>query len=200
MRKTNELEFSLPCPGMWIQSEKPRHPGTDSNSGRGCILTRRLRALSAFLLMGFCLFLPIVSKAGDTNGILPSVGVQVVQDAAISGALPGIFTIQRTGDTGQPLVVNYRVSGTATNGVDYARLSGAVTIPAGQLSSQIEVAPVNRQQEGNSKRVTLTLVARNQPFTLVTLRTPSITAGRSTAPRGIFSRRKPNGLWTTRMN
>jgi hypothetical protein len=120
-------------------------------------------------LAALCLVLPGVSKADDTNGTWPVVSVQVAGNAAESGSQSGAFMIQRTGDTGPALVVNYRISGTATNGVDYQRLSGTVTIPAGQSAAQIEVTPIDHQQEGDSKNVTLTLVTRNQPFTVVAL-------------------------------
>jgi hypothetical protein len=128
-----------------------------------------LRLLTAAWLAVLSLGLPGAANADDTNGLLPTVSVQVERNATESGALTGIFTVLRTGDTAQPLGVNYRVSGTATNGVDYQRLSGAVTIPAGQSAAQVEVTPVNHQQEGDSRNVTLTLAPRNQPFTIIAL-------------------------------
>ena len=111
------------------------------------------------------LVLPGVARADGTNGAWPVVSVQ----AAGNGSPQNIFTVQRTGDTGQALVVNYRLGGTVTNGVDYQRLSGAVTIPAGQSSARIEVTPVVDFVEGANKNVTITLVPRNQPFTIVAL-------------------------------
>jgi hypothetical protein len=120
-------------------------------------------------LAALCLVLPGVSKADDTNGVLPVVSVQTIRNTAESGSLPGIFTVQRTGDTGQVLVVNYRISGTATNGVDYQRLSCSVTIPAGQSTAQIEVTPIDNLVEGASKNITVTLAAQNQSFTIVAL-------------------------------
>lgn len=52
---------------------------------------------------------------------------------------PGVFTISRTGSTNQPLHVLYRLGGTATNGVDYQRLSGQAVIPAGHESVTVLV-------------------------------------------------------------
>jgi hypothetical protein len=127
------------------------------------------RVLLPLWLAVLGLILPGVSKADDTNGTWPVVSVQTIRNTTESGSPSGAFTIQRTGDTGQALVVNYRISGTATNGVDYQRLSGTVTIPAGQSAAQIEVTPIDHQQEGDSKNVTLTLVTRNQPFTIIAL-------------------------------
>jgi hypothetical protein len=129
----------------------------------------RLRVLLTLWLAVLGLILPGAAKADDTNGAGPVVSVQVAGNAAESGSPSGAFTIQRTGDTGQALVVNYCISGTATNGIDYQRLSGTVTIPAGQSSTAIEVAPIDNLAEEASKNVTLTLVTRNQPFTIIAL-------------------------------
>jgi hypothetical protein len=116
-----------------------------------------------------CLSLPGSAYADGTNGTLPSVSVQTDQNATMTGSLPGIFTVQRTGDTGQPLVVNYCLGGTATNGMDYQRLSGTVTITAGQSSATIGVTPMGDLAEGIDKNVTVTLVPQSQPFTVVVL-------------------------------
>src|SRR5207245_2968356 len=52
---------------------------------------------------------------------------------------PAVFTVWRTGSTGTPVVVFYDVGGTASNGVDYFFLPGAVTIPDAASSPVIEV-------------------------------------------------------------
>ncbi|MBF7093644.1 hypothetical protein IUY40_19155, partial [Flavobacterium sp. ALJ2] len=44
---------------------------------------------------------------------------------------------------GNPLIVNYRVSGTATSDTDYSALTGSVTIPAGDSYAMIEIAAKN---------------------------------------------------------
>ncbi len=134
----------------------------------GNLQSCHLRVLLPLWLAALCLVLPGVSKADGTNGILPVVSVQATSDGTESG-IPGVFTVQRTGDTGQPLAVNYRLSGTATNGVDYQRLSGTVTIPAGQSSATIGVMPIDNLAEGSNKNVTVTLAPQNQPFTVVAL-------------------------------
>jgi len=134
----------------------------------GNLQSCHLRVLLPFWFAMLGLVLPGVSKADNTNGVLPVVSVQAASDGTESG-IPGFFTVQRTGDTGQPLAVSYCISGTATNGVDYQRLSGTVTIPAGQSSAQIEVAPIDNLLEGADKNVTVTLVPQNQPFTVVAL-------------------------------
>jgi hypothetical protein len=128
-----------------------------------------LRGLLPLGLAALCLVLPGVSKADGTNGAWPVVSVQTARNATASGSRSGAFTIQRTGDTGQALLVNYRISGTATNGTDYQRLSGTVAISAGQSSATIGVMPIGNLAEGIDKNVTVTLVPQNQPFTVVAL-------------------------------
>jgi len=113
--------------------------------------------------------LAVAAKADETNAVLPVVSVVTTRNAAEFGSPTGAFTVQRTGDTNQALVVNYRVSGTATNGVDYQRLSGTVTLPPGQSSAEIEVIPVDNQIEEPAREVSVTLVPGNEPFTLVVL-------------------------------
>lgn len=103
------------------------------------------------------------------EGFSPVVSVQTAGSGTESGSPPGTFTIQRTGDPARALVVNYRVGGTATNGVDYVRLPGAVTLAAGRRSAVVEVKPRKGRASAASREVTLTLAPPDQPFTLVAL-------------------------------
>ncbi|MCL5098982.1 MAG: Ig-like domain-containing protein, partial [Candidatus Omnitrophica bacterium] len=52
------------------------------------------------------------------------------------------FVVRRNDATNTDLVVYYSISGTASNGVDYAPLPGTVTIPAGRHTADIEVTPL----------------------------------------------------------
>jgi hypothetical protein len=63
--------------------------------------------------------------------------------AAEAGPDAGRFTIARDGSTATPLTVYYTTGGTATPGVDYPSLTGSVTIPAGQASAIINLAPID---------------------------------------------------------
>ena len=75
---------------------------------------------------------------------MPTVTV-VATDAAAAeaGQDPGTFTITRAGATTAALDVQYSVGGSATSGADYAALTGAVTIAAGQSSATVTVTPVD---------------------------------------------------------
>lgn len=70
---------------------------------------------------------------------------------------PATFTVSRTGDTSSAISVAYSVNGTAKNGVDYARLSGEVTIPANATSAVISVVPTADSDVEGNERVVLTL-------------------------------------------
>ena len=72
-----------------------------------------------------------------------TVTVATTGGSASEPSTPGTFTVKRDGDLTEALVVNYNVSGTASNGVDYAALSGTVTIPAGSPSANIIVTPID---------------------------------------------------------
>jgi autotransporter-associated beta strand protein len=63
-------------------------------------------------------------------------------DASESGSDPGTLTITRTGSTTSALAVNFTVSGSAVNGTDYTAISSPVTIPAGQSSAAVTIAPI----------------------------------------------------------
>jgi hypothetical protein len=69
------------------------------------------------------------------------------------------FTVRRDRGTNLPLTVYYSLSGTASNGVDYRRLSGQVTIPVGAFTARIVVDPIDDELvEG-----TETVIARLEP-------------------------------------
>ncbi|MFN7138671.1 MAG: Calx-beta domain-containing protein, partial [Limisphaerales bacterium] len=88
----------------------------------------------------------------------PVVTIAASQPNASEPATHGAFTVTRTGATTSSLAVNYRVSGTASNGVDYATLSGTVTIPAGQSSANIPVTVIDDSVAESVETVIVTLL------------------------------------------
>lgn len=67
------------------------------------------------------------------------------------------FVVRRSGDTNNSLVVNYSLSGTASNGVDYVALPGTVTIPAGKRAAFIVINPLDEGVPECPETVVLTL-------------------------------------------
>lgn len=70
---------------------------------------------------------------------------------------PGRFTLTRTGNTASALTVNYTITGTATNGVDYTNLTGTVTFAAGSSTAIIDINTINDTLVENNETVILTL-------------------------------------------
>jgi hypothetical protein len=68
-----------------------------------------------------------------------------------------LFTVFRTGRMDMPVEVRYRLSGTASNRVDYRELGGTVTMPAGANSAGIVVSPINDEFVEGTKTVVITL-------------------------------------------
>jgi len=56
---------------------------------------------------------------------------------------PAVFTISRAGDTNGPLTVFFSLGGTASNGIDYAQVPNSVVIPAGALSTDVTIFPID---------------------------------------------------------
>lgn len=97
--------------------------------------------------------------ADDESGAgLPEVVLEAVDAAADeSGPDAGSFRVSLATPLGADLLVRYRVTGTAVNGVDYAPLSGAVTLPAGETSALVDVLPVDDGRAETGETVILTL-------------------------------------------
>jgi hypothetical protein len=73
------------------------------------------------------------------------------------------FTVRRDDGTNEGIVVFYEIGGTASNGVDYERLSGHVTLPAGVSSAEIVVAPIDDLIAEGTESVVVTLIPQCPP-------------------------------------
>ncbi|MBK8090761.1 MAG: cadherin-like beta sandwich domain-containing protein [Verrucomicrobiaceae bacterium] len=69
------------------------------------------------------------------------------------------FFISRRGSTTADLVVNYTMSGTATEGVDYTALSGTATIPAGSTGVYVNVAAIVDTVPEGTESIIMTLTS-----------------------------------------
>ncbi|HLZ53113.1 MAG TPA: Ig-like domain-containing protein [Verrucomicrobiae bacterium] len=86
------------------------------------------------------------------------VTIQATVPAAVPPDHPGVFTIARQGETNYSLIVFYHIGGTASNGVDYAQIPGAVTIAAGSRTASIFIQPETNSLSTADKTVELQLV------------------------------------------
>jgi hypothetical protein len=73
------------------------------------------------------------------------------------GPKTATFAVFRRGDTNGDLPVTYGIGGTASNGVDYVALPGAVTVPAGERRAMITIIPIDDGPPDVNKTVVLTL-------------------------------------------
>ena len=102
----------------------------------------------------------------DPASALPTITISAsTPNASETGPTAGQFTVSRTGSTASSLTVNYTVGGTATNGTDYATLSGSVIIGAGSATALITVSPVDDALVEGNETVILTLSA-NAAYTV----------------------------------
>ena len=65
-----------------------------------------------------------------------------VDTVAVEGCSDALLTFRIPTPIATNLIVNYAVSGTATNGVDYPAIPNSVTIPAGQDSVVLVISPI----------------------------------------------------------
>src|SRR5687767_1161612 len=89
-------------------------------------------------------------------GRIPAIVSVVAVDARASENTndTGRFVLRRALNMRSPLVVYYRISGTASNGVDYERLTNVVRFEAGQSSVTVVVKPIDDLAVERSETVT----------------------------------------------
>ncbi|HWX19817.1 MAG TPA: Ig-like domain-containing protein [Candidatus Binatia bacterium] len=92
----------------------------------------------------------------QSNTTFPVVTLQATDPFASWSGDTGTITAFRRGDPSQTLNVFYRISGTASNGVDYQTIGNYVQIPSGVYSNTIVITPINNGQT-TIKTVTLQL-------------------------------------------
>lgn len=99
-----------------------------------------------------------VTIADNDSAPLPTVTVAASDpNASETGPDSGAFTISRSGSTESALTVQYTLGGMAGNGTDYQTLPASVTIPAGQTSAVVTVAPIDDGDIEDQETVVLTL-------------------------------------------
>ncbi|WP_300026115.1 Calx-beta domain-containing protein [uncultured Maribacter sp.] len=120
--------------------------------------------------------LTLVDGPGYTVGGPDSATVVIVSDDANvaqitasdgsaaeggTGVSTGEFTVSLSApnNTTGPIIVNYNISGTADNDIDYDEISeNAVSIPVGEQEVEIEISPINDAIQEGTETVILTLI------------------------------------------
>jgi PKD repeat protein len=99
----------------------------------------------------------------------PTVQVEAVDAlASEAGPDPAVFRITRQGITFLPLTVNYILTGTALNGVDYTSVPLTAFMPVGAASVDVTITPIADNVCEPTETVILTMTASTNYFLGVT--------------------------------
>ena len=90
---------------------------------------------------------------------LPQISVTGGGNAYEAGPPPASFTLTRTEDPSAELTVEFTLTGTATNGVDYVTIPTSVTFAAGSSTATVEIAAINDTLAEPTETVVLTLLS-----------------------------------------
>lgn len=129
----------------------------------------------------------------------PTVNVTATTGTAQEpGAVPGVFTFQRTGNLDHSVTAQYQVSGTAVAGTHYQSLSGSVTFNANQTSTNVTVTPIDDSVYDGARTVVVTLQTntsywvglRNEAS--ITIRSGGEANGRTAMLEGRYYRARPH--------
>ena len=89
---------------------------------------------------------------------LPTVSIAATDpDAKESGGDSSQFTVTTSDAIGEPLVVNYTIGGSATNGQGYQTILTSIVIPANSTTATIAINPLDLGLTSGSQTVVLTL-------------------------------------------
>ncbi|MBD2693563.1 beta strand repeat-containing protein [Anabaena catenula] len=122
--------------------------------------------------------LSIISLANIDPKPLPIITVAATDanagETLITGTPnPGVFTLTRTASDVNP-TVNYTITGTAANGIDYLQLTGTATFARGSTTTTITVTPTDDFIFEGNETVILTL-ATGTGYNLGTAKTATVT-------------------------
>ncbi|BFM40476.1 Calx-beta domain-containing protein [Synechocystis sp. LKSZ1] len=96
----------------------------------------------------------------DDAVALPTITLAVSPSSVTEDGTPNlVYTFTRTGDLTNSLTVNYSISGTATNGNDYANLGTNVIFQPGSAAATVTVNPTPDSTVEPDETVSLTLAA-----------------------------------------
>ena len=95
----------------------------------------------------------------ERRWMLSVISVYATDAYATEGESTGTLVFSRDGSLTQSLTLNYAVSGSATPGIDFQSIGGAITIPAGLASTSLAIVPIADNIAEPTEFVTVTLGA-----------------------------------------
>jgi hypothetical protein len=108
-----------------------------------------IEATDPFASEGDWILDPVALALGDVSIIGPPI---------LDRPNIGVFAVKRDGGTNAPLTVWYELGGTASNGEDYQKLEGQVTIPTGASRAYILVQPIDDKLVEGTETVVAALI------------------------------------------
>ncbi|MES2981163.1 MAG: Calx-beta domain-containing protein [Verrucomicrobiota bacterium] len=132
---------------------------------------------------GYLIGQPASATVTINEGDAPVVSVTATDNDVreLTTANAGTYTITRTGSTLAALTVNYTMSGTATNGTDYASLTGTATIAANASTAVVTLTPTDDALSEGNETAIMTL-ASGTGYTVGTPNPASLTIGDGELP------------------
>ncbi len=119
----------------------------------------------------------ILDNDAGINTSLPTVTVAATDATAAEGTPvdTGTVTVTRTGNGTLPILVFYVISGTASNGSDYATIPTSVIIPSNQTSATVIIAPIADTTSEPNETVILTLSPQLAAYTVGSANSATVT-------------------------
>ncbi len=109
---------------------------------------------------GYTVGAPASATGTILNDDVPSVSIAVAPGSVAEDGAPNlVYTVTLSTPSLSALSINYTVTGTATNGTDYATITSPLVIPAGTPAGTIIVNPAADTAIEADETVTLTLAA-----------------------------------------
>jgi len=162
---TNSLGVVTNDPGTLTSSRPPFHLVWSNVPPGRYVLTAKATDNDGAMALSRPVEIKVVDVAPPPVVTIVASDAEGAEGGSISGGNPdtaintATFMVRRTGNTNRALLVYYSLSGAASNGIDYRRLSGEVTIPVGASSASIVVVPI----DDNLCEGTETVVATLEP-------------------------------------
>jgi hypothetical protein len=127
-----------------------------AGSSQGVILRNQGTVSGQYVIADAIRFLPVGTNAPP----VPKPIMEIVATDAVAGEWltnTARFAFVRSGDTSAPVVLQYAITGNASNGTDYAALSGTLILAAGTRTTTLVVTPKPDTLVEGDETVTLTL-------------------------------------------
>ena len=169
---TNALTVSFTVGGTAASSRYAALPDSVTIPSGQAAVTLPVVAVDDTLVEGEQTVVVSLTESETYRSAYPSSAVVTIQDndqlvwidasdfrAAKYRSDPGQFTFSRFGTTNTAVTIAYTISGTASNGLDYAAITNFMVLPAGQTTVTLPILPLHNGIVKGPVTVTLTLLA-----------------------------------------